>query len=61
LLADAVELVAGTNPNVADTDGDSSRDDLEYPLAGIPLSDPCNPGAPFCGTVVDPIFTDGFE
>lgn len=61
LLPDAVELVAGTNPGAADSDGDGIRDDLEYPLAGVPVSDPCTPGPGFCALSADSIFADGFE
>lgn len=61
LLPDAVELVAGTNPNSVDSDNDGIRDDLEYPLAGISTSDPCSPGAGFCTLGVDLIYTNGFE
>jgi serine protease len=61
LLPDAVEQVAGTNLNAADTDADGTRDDIEYPLAAIPISDPCTPGAGFCGVIADSIFANGFE
>jgi serine protease len=61
LLPDAVELVAGTNVNAADSDADGLRDDIEYPIAGISTSDPCSPGPGFCAVANDAIFANGLE
>lgn len=61
-LPNAVEYVAGTNPNSADSDGDGLSDSTEYPLAGVPVSDPCGGGtlgAKFCPA--DVIFRNGFD
>jgi serine protease len=60
LLPDAVEYVAGLNRFAVDSDGDGLSDHQEYPLAGLPSSDPCNVGASFCGGG-DNIFKNGFE
>ena len=68
-LPNGFEQVAGTSPDHADSDGDDSdgnhdgRDDaFEYPMVGIPQSDPCADGpyaAARCGA--DVIFRHGFE
>ncbi len=58
-LPNAVEIVAKTNPNDDDSDGDGLSDSEEYPLAGVPVSDPCDPQA--ACSPPDQIFNDGFE
>ena len=58
-LPTAVEIIAKTNPNVADSDGDGALDMDEYPLAGVPVSDPCNPQA--ASSPPDQLISDGFE
>lgn len=40
-LIDGFELLLGTNPYSNDSDGDGTSDGVEYPIAGIPSSDPC--------------------
>ncbi|MBL4659122.1 MAG: S8/S53 family peptidase [Alcanivoracaceae bacterium] len=42
-VIDGMELVLNTDPNIADSDGDGVNDGDEYPLAGIPQSDPTDP------------------
>jgi len=52
-IIDGMELVLGTDPTIRDTDGDTVADGLEYPLAGIPQSDPLDsndPENPPCNT-----------
>lgn len=39
-VIDGMELVLGTDKDNPDTDGDCLNDGTEYPLAGIPVSDP---------------------
>jgi serine protease len=56
-LPDAVEQLLGTNPIVTDSDRDGICDHLEYPPAGVPLSDPCGNGK--CASTV--IFGSGYE
>ncbi|HET8899656.1 MAG TPA: S8 family serine peptidase [Rhodanobacteraceae bacterium] len=60
-LPDAFERVVGTSPTLADSDGDGTNDAAEFPMAGVPLSDPCRNGteAKYCGA--DSIFKSGFE
>ena len=61
-LPNGFEYVVGTNPNAADSDGDGISDATEFPLAGIPVSDPCmggTLGASNCGA--DRIFQNGFD
>ncbi|MCF6264793.1 MAG: thrombospondin type 3 repeat-containing protein, partial [Xanthomonadales bacterium] len=52
-LIDGQEIILGTNPNVQDTDGDGVLDGVEYPPAGVPVSDP--------RVISDDIFSNGFE
>lgn len=58
-LPDALEYVIGTNPFNTDSDGDGLSDGVEFPLSGIPVSDPCAGGARFCPA--DQIFANGFN
>ncbi len=59
-LPDPFELVAGTNPALANSDGDSQSDGVEYPMRGVPVSDPCSgSGAKNC--LADILFIDGFD
>lgn len=59
-LPDPFELVAGTNPALANSDGDSQSDGVEYPMRGVPVSDPCSGvGAKNC--LADILFIDGFD
>jgi len=51
-LIDGQEIILGTNINVQDTDGDTVPDGVEYPPAGVPVSDP---------RTSDIIFKNGFE
>ncbi|MCF6301585.1 MAG: hypothetical protein L3J52_10800, partial [Proteobacteria bacterium] len=51
-LIDGQEFVLGTDISLADTDGDSTPDGVEYPAAGVPISDP---------RISDVIFANGFE
>ncbi len=61
-LPDAFEYVAGTNPDFADSDGDGQSDAAEYPMVGVPLSDPCADGAYDAHRCFgDSIFRNGFE
>ena len=54
-LIDGQERILGTNVNNADSDGDGINDGVEYPPAGVPVSDPLIPNAG------DVIFVNGFE
>ncbi len=56
-LPDAFEQLLGTNPITTDSDRDGICDHLEYPPAGVPLSDPCGNGK--CAPTV--IFGNGYE
>ncbi len=60
-LPDGFEYVVGTDPALADSDGDSSSDAQELPMVGVPVSEPCSgvTGAQNCPGAR--IFTDGFE
>jgi thrombospondin type 3 repeat protein len=62
-LSDGFEYVVGTNPNLANSDNDTSPDAAEFPMVGVPVSDPCggvgSVGARYCGA--DSIFKDGFD
>ena len=44
-LPNGAEIVAKTNPNNAHSDDDGVPDGVEYPFAGVPVSDPCDPGS----------------
>ncbi len=54
-LIDGQERILGTNVNNVDSDGDGINDGVEYPPAGVPVSDPLIPNAG------DVIFVNGFE
>jgi hypothetical protein len=60
-LVDGLELVVGTSPTRSDSDGDGLSDSWEFPMVGVPFSDPCagGVGARYCGA--DVIFADGLE
>ncbi len=58
-LIDGFEKLIGTNAASADSDGDGVGDGVEYPLAGVPVSDPCSGPAITCQ--VPEIFADGFQ
>jgi hypothetical protein len=58
-LVDGFERVIGTNPTTMDSDGDGAIDSVEYPLAGVPISDPC--AGPNVTCTVNGLFADGFE
>jgi hypothetical protein len=58
-LPNAVEIIAKTNPNQPDSDGDGLSDSAEYPLASVPVSDPCDPQA--ACSPPDLVINDGFE
>jgi hypothetical protein len=51
-LIDGFEYVLGTDPGNPDSDGDGRSDSQEYPVAGVPVSDPLT---------VDLIFENGFD
>jgi hypothetical protein len=57
-LIDGFERLIGTNPAVSDSDADGAKDGVEYPLAGVPVSDPCSGTLNACDP---PAFFDGFE
>jgi hypothetical protein len=54
-LIDGQERILGTNINNVDSDGDGVNDGVEYPSAGVPVSDP------MFNIVADIIFVNGFE
>jgi hypothetical protein len=60
-LPNAFEYVAGTDPTRADSDGDGTHDASEFPMVGVPVSDPCKggTGAKYCGA--DVIFKNAFD
>ncbi len=58
-LIDGFERLIGTNSASADSDGDAVADGVEYPLAGVPVSDPCSGPAIIC--TQSAVFFDGFE
>jgi hypothetical protein len=58
-LIDGFERLIGTNPASIDSDGDGTADGVEYPLAGVPVSDPCAGPAITCSQ--EALFFDGFE
>jgi hypothetical protein len=61
-LPNGFELVAGTNPNLSNSDGSGGNDSTEYPMVDVPVSDPCSgaTGAANC-YVNDVIFEDEFS
>lgn len=60
-LPDGFELVIGTNPTMPDSDLDGVADAAEFPLAGVPVSDPCGGGVGAVHCPADSIFRNGFE
>lgn len=40
-IINGFEAILGTNPYLADSDGDGALDDEEFPPAGVSLNDPC--------------------
>ena len=62
-LPDGFEYVVGTSPTLANSDNDPSPDADEFPMVGVPVSDPCggngSSGAKFC--LADSIFKNGFN
>ena len=60
-LADAQEYVIGTSATAPDSDGDGIIDSVEFPQAGISVSDPCSNGAVLCPAPTANIFKNGFE
>ena len=54
-LVDGQERILGTNINNVDSDGDGVNDGVEYPPAGVPMSDP------MFNIVADTVFVNGFE
>jgi hypothetical protein len=60
-LVDGFEYVVGTNPQLKDSDHDNNDDGVEFPMTGVPVSDPCagGVGARDCGA--DVIFRNGFD
>ncbi len=60
-LPDGFEYVIGTKPSMPDSDLDGVADAAEFPLAGVPVSDPCAGGIGAVLCPADSIFKDGFE
>jgi hypothetical protein len=62
-LPDGFEQVVGTSPAKKNSDNDTSDDGVEFPMVGVPVSDPCggvgSSGAQFC--LADWIFRNGFD
>lgn len=59
-LIDGFEYVIGTKINVADSDGDGTNDATEFPMVGVPVSDPCS-GSAGWSCPSDVIFKNGFD
>lgn len=60
-LADGFEHVIGTSPTLPDSDFDGASDADEFPLAGVPVSDPCSGGVGAILCPADSIFKNGLE
>ena len=62
-LPDDFEYVVGTSPTRANSDNDTSSDADEFPMVGVPVSDPCggtgSAGAKYC--LANVIFKNGFD
>jgi len=62
-LPDGFEYVAGTSPTLDNSDNDTTADAVEFPMVGVPVSDPCggvgSAGARYCGA--NSIFKSGFD
>jgi serine protease len=62
-LPDGFEVVAGLDPTRADSDADQRSDATEFPMVGVPVSDPCG-GVGSAGSMhcpADVIFRNGFD
>jgi hypothetical protein len=62
-LPDGFEQVVGTSPTLANSDNDTSPDVSEFPMVGVPVTDPCggvgSSGARYC--LANSIFKNGFD
>jgi len=62
-LPDGFEYVAGTSPTLDNSDNDTTADAVEFPMVGVPVSDPCggvgSAGARYCGA--NSIFKNAFD
>ncbi len=58
-LIDGFERIVRTRPDLADSDGDGVNDGIEFPLAGISVSDPCQGPNVQCN--LSALFANGFE
>ncbi|MET0231198.1 MAG: S8 family serine peptidase, partial [Rhodanobacteraceae bacterium] len=62
-LPDGFEHVVGTSPSSKNSDNDTTDDAIEFPMAGVPVSDPCggvgSSGAQHC--LADWIFRNAFD
>ncbi len=58
-LIDGFERISGTRHDIADSDGDGVSDGVEFPLAGIRVSDPCQGPNIQCANA--PLFANSFE
>lgn len=58
-LIDGFERIIRTRPDLADSDGDGVNDGIEFPLAGISVSDPCQGPNVQCN--LSALFANGFE
>ena len=60
-LADGVEYVIGTNPNLPDSDDDGTPDANEFFINAVSYDDPCNGLVISCLGVTEAVFANGFE
>jgi serine protease len=60
-LVDALERVIGTSTADSDSDDDGVPDSSEFPLAGVPVSDPCAGPNITCVLGKEYVFQNGFE
>ncbi|MGA9342775.1 MAG: S8 family serine peptidase [Rhodanobacteraceae bacterium] len=60
-LIDGFEQVIGTNPDLADSDGDHSGDGNEFPMAALEVGDPCAGGSGALYCPANFIFQNGFD
>ena len=58
-LINGLEQLIGTKPFNTDSDGDGLGDGVEFPLAGISMSDPCDGPNVQCDLAT--LFSDSFE
>ncbi len=58
-LVNGFERIIGTRHDIADSDGDGVSDGVEFPLAGIRVSDPCQGPNIQCANA--PLFANSFE